>query len=136
MNKTKLKTDFHRMLDPFSSVLSVYLFGSMVAGLDREGSDVDIAVHLDEGIPAETAGDIRFQLLELFEGYFGRSVDVVILNRASLKLIHQVLKHGVLLFARAPERTRAFSIRKRKEYFDFKYYIDKDIQAMRSFFGC
>ena len=54
----------------------------------------------------------------------------------NLKMIHQVLHHGELIYDRDPERTLIFAIQRQKEYFDFKYYIDKDIQQMRTFFGC
>jgi len=134
MDENKIKTDFEKILNPFSAVVSIYLFGSTATDFDRKNSDVDIAIHLDESESATMANELRFQLLDLFEGYFNRPVDVVILNNASLKLIHQVLKHGVLIYTRGTERTRAFALRKRKEYFDFKYYIDQDIKQMRSFF--
>lgn len=136
MEKSSLATDFYSIVHPFTYLLSVYLFGSTVAGIDREGSDVDIAVHLDENLPAEKIIELRFQLIDLFESYFKRPVDVVVLNSASLKLIPQVIKYGMLIYAREPERTREYTLRKRKEYFDFKYYIDKDINQMRTFFGC
>jgi predicted nucleotidyltransferase len=122
------------MLNPFPTVLSTYLFGSIATGFDGADSDVDIAVLLDDNVPSEKVIELRFQLMDLFEDYFGRAVDVVILNNASLKLIHQVLKYGMLLYTREPEKARDFAIQKRKEYFDFKYYIDKDINAMRSFY--
>lgn len=136
MNKIKMKTDFSEILNKFPSVLSVYLFGSSVAGVQREGSDVDIAVTLDENLSTDAAMDLRFRLMDVFENHFNRRVDVVIFNSASLKLIHQVLTHGVLIYAKEPERAQAFALRKRKEYFDFKYYIDKDIKQMRAFFQC
>jgi len=97
---------------------------------------VDIAVYLDEDLPADTVNELRFQFLDIFENYFDRKVDVVILNNVSLKLIHQVLKYGELIYAREPEPVHAFRLKKQKEYFDFKYYIDKDIKQMRAFFGC
>ena len=130
-----MKTDFFKLIDPLSPVLSVYLFGSAAAGIQGANSDVDIAVYLNETISSDTAIELRFQLMDLFEEYFDRPVDVVLLNSASLKMVHQVLKKGELLYARDPAKLRAFALRKRKAYFDFKYYIDKDIEQMRSFYG-
>lgn len=130
-----MKTDFSKLIGPLLPVLSVYLFGSTATGIQGANSDVDIAVYLNETISSDTAIELRFQLIDLFEEYFDRPVDVVLLNSASLKMVHQILKNGVLLYARDPAKLRAFALRKRKAYFDFKYYIDKDIEQMRSFYG-
>ncbi len=134
MNKNRVKTDFFGMLDPLPAVLSAYIFGSSAAGIEGPNSDVDIAVYLDKNISADATVELRFQLMDIFGDYFVRPVDVVLLNCASLKMIHQILQHGLLMYARDPEKARAFALRKRKVYFDFKYYIDKDIEQMRSFF--
>ncbi len=129
-----MKTDFSNILNPFPSVLSAYLFGSAAAGIQGANSDVDIAVYLDKNISAEAAVELRFQLMDVFEDYFVCPADVVLLNNASLKMIHQILSNGTLLYARDPEAARRFALQKRKAYFDFKHYIDKDIEQMRSFF--
>ena len=62
-------------------------------------------------------------------------VDVVILNRASLKLIHQIYKHGVPVYVKDPLEERGFRMQKQKEYFDFQYYIEKERLDLRSFYG-
>lgn len=62
-------------------------------------------------------------------------MDIVVLNTASLKMIHQVIINGRLLFSRDREKEKDYAVQKRKEYFDFRYYINKDIQEMRSYFG-
>lgn len=134
MDTGLLKTDFARLLAPFPPVVSAYLFGSAATGHKRADSDVDIAVCLGEDGPLDSDGELRFQLMDIFETYFHSPADVVILNTASLKMIHQVLTYGILVYSRAPEQTRSFALRKRKEYFDFKYYIDRDIEQMKSFF--
>jgi hypothetical protein len=74
------------------------------------------------------------KLMDDLEDYFGRNVDVVILNTASLKLIHQVLQTGKIVFAKDPEKDMDYAIQKQKEFFDFKYYIDRDIQELRRYF--
>ncbi|MFH1491704.1 MAG: nucleotidyltransferase domain-containing protein [Pseudomonadota bacterium] len=136
MDKNRLKKDLSASLRQVPSVLAAYLFGSTAAGIEREGSDVDIAVYLDEKLNSSRMMEVRFHLLDIFGSLYDREVDVVVLNRASLKMIHQVLYHGELIYDRDPERTLAFALQRQKEYFDFKYYIDKDIQQMRTFFGC
>jgi hypothetical protein len=135
MNKNRITNDLSTILSDSPSVLAAYLFGSVVAGIQRESSDVDIAVYLDKDLLPDTFNEVRFRLLDIFENYFDRKVDVVILNNSSLKLIHQVLKYGELIYARESEPVHEFKLKKQKEYFDFKYYIDKDIKQMRAFFS-
>jgi hypothetical protein len=43
----------------------------------------------------------------------------VVINNALLKLIHQVLAYGDLLFARDEAAENCYVIQKRKAYFDF-----------------
>ncbi len=57
----------------------------------------------------------------LLLGTFSRKVDVVILNSASLRLVHQVLRTGQIIFATNPDREMDYAMKKQKEYFDFKY---------------
>ena len=68
------------------------------------------------------------------ENYFGKRVDVVVLNRASLKLIHQVSRFGKIIFTKDPYREMDYMVQKQKEYFDFRYYIDKDRRELRQYF--
>ena len=77
-------------------------------GNERDGSDVDIAVRLDEKLSTEQSYEIRFELMDMFENYFNRKVDVVVLNSASLKLIHQVLSGGEMIYAKEMENERDF----------------------------
>ena len=53
---------------------------------------------------------------------------------ASLKMIRQILVNGELVFARDLEEELDYRLRKQKEFFDFKYYLDRDIQDTREFF--
>ena len=123
------------LLEKQSEVESAYLFGSVAVGTERKESDMDIAVRLDDRLTAEEMGRSRFDLVDLMEYAVGRKIDLVILNTASLKLIHQVLTYGKRFYANNMEKERAFEVRKRQEYFDFKYYIDRDIQEMCAFYA-
>jgi len=130
-----LKKDLPPLLGKFQSVLSAYLFGSKVQGAVLSSSDVDIAVRIDNNLTSEQAFDLRFQLIEELENHFGEKVDVVVLNSASLKLIHQAIGKGEMIFARDPGVEQEYAVQKQKEYFDFKYYIEKDVEELRTFFG-
>ena len=125
-----------KILEARPEVSAAYLFGSVVMGMERKGSDLDIAVHLNDNLSAEQMGQYRFELMDLMERAIGCEIDLLVLNTASLKIISQVLKYGRLIYTKNIDQARSYKLRKQKEYFDFKYYMDRDIQEMRVFFGC
>ena len=134
MNMNKLRRDLDGIFRQHLPIRSAYLFGSTAQGADRQLSDVDIAIRLTDKILPEVSFGIRMQLMDDLEDYFGRKVDIVVLNSASLKLIHQVLRSKQIIFGKDPVEEMDYAIQKQKEYFDFKYYIDKDIQESRKYF--
>jgi len=130
----EFKKDLSTIFKKYPSIRSAYLFGSTAQGVDHGLSDVDIAIRLTDNISPDASFNIRMQLMNDLEDYFGQNVDIVILNSASLKLIHQVLRTKQIIFRKDPVEEMDYSIQKQKEYFDFKYYIDKDIQESRKYF--
>jgi len=131
----KLQENLPMILSKYPSVLSAYLFGSAAQGVSGSFNDIDIAIRLDDGLSPESNFDIRFQLTADFETKLGRKTDIVVLNNASLKLIHQIIGKGRLLFAQNREEEMNYILKKQKEYFDFKYYIKKDIREMKAYYG-
>jgi predicted nucleotidyltransferase len=71
----------------------VYLFGSHAKGMDRENSDIDIAVYLDSVTdkPYEYKIEETIRLQDLLK----KRVDLIILNHASPILANQVFRYGV-----------------------------------------
>ena len=116
-------------------VRAAYLFGSAAQGLAGPASDVDIAIRVAAGTPAKTCFALRLDLIDAVGECLGRETDIVVLNTASLTMIRQVLRYGILLYARNLEMEADWAVQKQKEYFDFKYYMDKDHKAVKSFFG-
>jgi uncharacterized protein len=104
-------------------------------GISNSESDMDIAIRIDKSLSSDFYLDLRIQITDDLEKHLGCEVDIVVLNTASLKMIHQVIVDGKLLFSRDRDKEQDYLVQKRKEYFDFKYYINKDIQEMRSYFG-
>jgi predicted nucleotidyltransferase len=130
----KLEQDLPTLFSNSPRVLSAYLFGSTVQGGARSTSDVDIAVRVDEALPNDACFDLKMQLIDDLEKCLGHKVDVIIMAHASLKMIRQILVNGELVFARDLEEELDYRLRKQKEFFDFKYYLDRDIQDTREFF--
>ena len=130
----KLKSDLPAILKRYPAVRSAYVFGSTAIGRQHQLSDVDIGLRIDDRLSAEGAFDLKLKLAEELETLFGSRVDVVILNTASLQMIHQAISGGRLLYATEPDAERDFYIRKRKAYFDFKYTLRNDRAALHAFF--
>jgi len=100
-------------------LVAVYLFGSRARGTAAEASDVDIAV-LYAGAPAPGLDGLGLDLEADIERALGVPVQVVVLNAASVDLVHRVLRDGLLLLDRDPGRRIRFEVKARNEFFDLQ----------------
>lgn len=132
--ENRLKRDVTDVMRKHPAVVSAHIFGSFVAGTPGKSSDIDIAVRVGDGLTPEMMFDLRLRLIGELEDRFERAVDVVVLNTASLKLIHQVMKTGRMVYAADAKKEEAFRLQKQKEYFDFKYHLENDREALETFF--
>ncbi len=105
-----------------SNVNTAYLSGSLT-GRATFGhlTDVDIAVLLLEQITSDQFLDYQLYLFsELTKRLETDTIDVVILNQASLLLKLQVIKYGQILYCRDEKKRVAFETRAVMDYLDFK----------------
>jgi predicted nucleotidyltransferase len=98
-------------------VVAIYLFGSVARGTARASRDVDVGV-LYEVTPPATLEGLGFDLAAKLEPAIGRTVDLVVLNRAPADLIHRVLRDGILVVETDRRRRIEFEVRARNQYFD------------------
>ena len=98
-------------------MVTAYLFGSVARDAAGPRSDVDVAVLLADDPPRTLAG-LRFDLEDDLREDLRLPVQLVVLNRASVDLVHRVLRDGKLVLDRDPSRRIAFEVRARREYFD------------------
>lgn len=122
--KDQLKTLAPEIAARFPAVLVLYLFGSQAEGRARPDSDVDVAVFTE----GEEDLMLDLRLADFLEQRLGRQVDVVIMQKVSPILQHQVLKQRGVIFERDPGRRIVL------EGISFKCYLDALHYQRRRFY--
>jgi len=115
-----------------SPVNAAYLAGSLSnrASFGRL-SDVDIAILLMDQIKADQFLDYQLYFFsELAKRLESDSIDVLILNQASLLLKLQVIKQGQILFSRDEKQRVSFETKAVMDYLDFKKFDEIQNQAL------
>jgi uncharacterized protein YutE (UPF0331/DUF86 family)/predicted nucleotidyltransferase len=109
-----------------SPVEAAYLSGTLASRATfGEMSDVDIAILLANQIATDQFLDYQFYFLsELTKRLEAETVDVVILNQASLLLKLQVIKYGQILYSRDETKRAAFEAGAVLQYLDFRQMDD------------
>jgi len=103
------------------SVSFAYLFGSHARQNTGNLSDIDIAIFLGGNVDFF---HYRLKLTESIEKMIGGyKVDIIVLNRATPLLAHEIVKTGVLLKENKDARID-FEIKSLQEYLDTQYLRD------------
>lgn len=115
-----------------SPVNAAYLSGSLSNRASfGQISDVDIAILLMEQIKSDQFLDYQLYFFsELAKRLESESIDVVILNQASLLLKLQVIRYGQILFSRDEKSRISFETRAVMDYLDFKKFDEMQNQAL------
>ncbi|HXX78323.1 MAG TPA: nucleotidyltransferase domain-containing protein, partial [Ktedonobacteraceae bacterium] len=115
-----------------SPVNAAYLAGSLSTRTAfGHLTDVDIAILLMEQIKSDQFLDYQLYFFsELAKRLESDSIDVVILNQASLLLKLQVIKYGQILFSRDEKLRVSFETKAIMEYLDFKKFDEIQNQAL------
>ncbi len=113
-------------------VNAAYLAGSLSSRTSfGHLSDVDIAILLMDQIKADHFLDYQLYFFsELAKRLESESIDVVILNQASLLLKLQVIKYGQILFSRDEKQRVSFETKAVMDYLDFKKFDDIQNKAL------
>ncbi len=130
----KRNEDIKGIIDYFRAreeVSALYLFGSVAKGTQNAGSDIDVAVLIDE----KKLQGKKFAILR--QDYYAASprlslriVDIVILNTAPPHLKHHILKTGSLIFDRNRKLRVKFAVHAILEYLDYKPIEDVCLKAV------
>ena len=118
--KTEIIT---RLLEDEESVILGYLFGSHAEGTEGPLSDVDVAVFLDETLSKADRFKLRMKLMARLSSALRTStVDLVVMNDASIVLKYEVIKHGRVLVVKDHELKLDVESRILSAYLDWMYY--------------
>ena len=113
-------------------VNAAYLAGSLSSRTSfGHLSDVDIAILLMDQIKSDQFLDYQLYFFsELAKRLESETIDVVILNQASLLLKLQVIKYGQILFTRDEKQRVSFETKAVMAYLDFKKLDEIQNQAL------
>jgi len=107
-------------------VIFSYLFGSLAKHQPLPLSDVDIAVYLKQGSNfAECKLDILGQLMGIL---CTDEIDLVILNRADISLVMNIIKSKEIIVDKNPFERHLFESLIMRKYFDFSI---KELNQLR-----
>jgi uncharacterized protein YutE (UPF0331/DUF86 family)/predicted nucleotidyltransferase len=115
-----------------SPVNAAYLAGSLSnRTVFGHMSDVDVAILLMDQIKADQFLDYRLYFFsELARRLESDSIDVMILNQASLLIKLQVIRSGQILFSRDEKSRISFETKAVMDYLDFKKFDEMQNQAL------
>ena len=104
-------------LEAEPAVLFALVFGSFARGEARPDSDLDVAIFFSSPPEGPEVLDWLNRLSDAAE----REVDLVVLNRASPLLRHQVMMHRIRLMVRDKEAYIRFRERTMRDYDEYLY---------------
>ena len=119
----EIRKKAEKVLKAHKEVSAAYLYGSVARGQARKGSDIDIGLLLSRGYEPEPMYEAHLSL-EL-EKALDADTEAKVLNGGGLIFLHQVLKHGMLLFSRDEKARIDFETDTYSRYLDRKYFYDQ-----------
>ena len=140
---TYMETKWTKVVSPLRGcfrrhpeVLAVYAFGSTVKGKDRRCRELDLSSDLDLGVLLSFAVPLgeRWEWWKRLQGELGskvrQEVDVVILNGASLGVVHEILRTGKRIYEKPGRKFRREEAQLLSEALDFlptKVWIEEQL---------
>jgi len=116
-------------------IIACYLFGSRARGLDRPGSDVDLAFLLYHHVPGSEYFNLKMEYMNGL-GYLTRlDIHPLIMNDAGEVVLGQIFRKGVSLFERDIKLSHDFRRRKLPMIAEFSYYLDLRARSLRTKYG-
>ncbi len=121
----KAKREIRRAKLP---IVLAYLYGSFAKGIEKEGSDLDIAILLKEdeysNDPLNIFGRIE-SLAGRIERQIKKEVDIHILNRASLSFSYIVVTTGIPIYISSKIALYRYQNKILGMFFDFRPFLER-----------
>lgn len=108
-----------------------FLFGSSVTKGLASANDIDVAVAFAHSVSLLEQCELGARLEEIA----GREVDLVDLDEASTLLRWEVVRNGVVLWARDQRELADFRARVPLEYFDLHPFLEREAEGLRKVLG-
>ena len=123
MRNNAKKIDLNRIKNllesQFPEILVAYIFGSAKDGYIKSGSDIDLAVLLDDNYDKL----LEFKIAAEIEEAFKCKIDIVVLNTANPILTHEIFRNGNRLFERDSLKRAVFEVNAFRDYIDNIYFL-------------
>jgi predicted nucleotidyltransferase len=94
MTTDELKTLIATYCATRSEIVACYLFGSRAVGRERQGSDVDVAFLLDNGIKRDDYFKLKMEYCTGLGSELRLDVHPVVMNDAGEVVLEQIFKKG------------------------------------------
>jgi predicted nucleotidyltransferase len=112
------------------AVAAVYLFGSRARRSEHPGSDLDLAVLLQQ--PVADRLRVQAELARFVEDRVGLPVDLVLVDRSLAPgLLFDIFAIETVLYARDPEQAHQVACRARAEYRELLPRLDRSFERVR-----
>ena len=126
VNILELLPDARDYLEAHPKVIFSYLFGSLARHQPLPLSDVDIAVYLKQDSNfADSKLDILGRLMDILHT---DEIDLVILNRADISLVMNIIKSKKIIVDKDPFERHLFESLTMRKSFDFSF---KELHQLR-----
>lgn len=112
------------------AVIAIHVFGSTATGKERSGSDIDLAVMVSGAF----SGMERIEMETALSNLLHKDVDLVVFDRATPLLQHQILKYGRLIYEAAPRERILQEVIARRHYLDTAF-LHKKIRGNDAYGG-
>ncbi|MEK7173365.1 MAG: nucleotidyltransferase domain-containing protein [Patescibacteria group bacterium] len=132
MSKIKFSDKKLKEIAENYGLIEVYLFGSKITGFEREGSDLDVAVRFEDGLPAiaqrgKVYGDIFADLSSIFQG---EKIVLSFIEEAPLHLQFKIVSEGEMIYSKEKNQSLNFLEKIVNQYRDYKFFIDEYFQGV------
>jgi predicted nucleotidyltransferase len=123
----KEKEAITQIINNRSDILFGYLFGSKAKGYANERSDWDIAVYFREPINLNGRWP-EFELEAELSRTVGATVQVIVLNTPLTPVFgFEIMKDGIVLIDRNPNLRVEFENRILRQYYDWQYFLKRQM---------